>query len=318
MTTPARLRVAALAAALLFAAVARGEEAAATADPRTLALLQLDPAEPAVSACRALATGRTRCLIGVRFATDERARGLAVALHDDLGHVVGLEREHVMDGGWRGHIRIVPALPVGASGRHLAWVAEGLRGIDAFFVALEKHGAVRERYRWTSLELAFMRSMGRTTPSAYAHGWRIAYNVSGSLFGSADAVRETLFHEIFHLNDQAHGGWSRRVLAPIYDGIVARCGDGRGGVRTACLRPFAPGDTMVRGGTYYAFQPGGGVEEYAAELAVRYHREQRDALAGKPPAGRPFKCEPEENGRAWRALVAEMFAGVDLVPSCTR
>jgi len=32
----------------------------------------------------------------------------------------------------------------------------------------------------------------------------------------ADAVRETLFHEVFHLNDAAHGDWSVSALGNLY------------------------------------------------------------------------------------------------------
>jgi hypothetical protein len=142
--------------------------------------------------------------------------------------------------------------------------------------------------------------------------WRVAYNVEGGINTSADEVRDTLFHEIFHLNDAAHGEWSAAALGPIRDGIVARCG-----ARTPCLRPYAPGKTMVRGGTYYAFQPGNGVAEFAAELALRYHTEQRLVWQGKP-VPQPFKCGPEENRRAWSLLVDEFFAGIDRVPDCPR
>jgi hypothetical protein len=74
---------------------------------------------------------------------------------------------------------------------------------------------------------------------------------------------------------------------------------------------------MVRGGTYYAFQPGNGVPEYAAELAIRYYREHRALLAGRRLPAPAFKCGNEHNGRAWRLLVEEFFAGVDLVPACS-
>src|SRR5262249_7923703 len=147
--------------------------------------------------------------------------------------------------------------------------------------------------------------------SAYAEGWDVSYNVAGSLNTSADAVRETLFHEIFHLNDAAHGTWSPNALGPLFDAIVSRCG-----ANTACLRPYAPNSTLVRGGTYYAFQPGNGVGEYAAELAIRYYRETRAALGKKPLAGAPFKCGPEENARAWDLIVREFFGGADLSPGC--
>jgi hypothetical protein len=73
---------------------------------------------------------------------------------------------------------------------------------------------------------------------------------------------------------------------------------------------------MVRGGTYYAFQPGNGVWEYAAELAIRYYREHRDLLAGKRAPKPPFKCGPAPNVEAWNKLVGEFFGGVDLLPPC--
>jgi hypothetical protein len=75
---------------------------------------------------------------------------------------------------------------------------------------------------------------------------------------------------------------------------------------------------MVRGGTYYAFQPNNGavVHEYAAELAVRYWKEQSEMLAKGKLARKAFKCGPAENARSWRALVDEFFAGVDRVPTC--
>jgi hypothetical protein len=75
---------------------------------------------------------------------------------------------------------------------------------------------------------------------------------------------------------------------------------------------------MVRGGTFYAFQPNNGdtVHEYGAELAVRYFKEQSEMLAAGKLTRRAFKCGPVENGRAWQALVGEFFAGRDLVPPC--
>jgi hypothetical protein len=39
------------------------------------------------------------------------------------GIVSGVEAAHLMDGGYRGQIRIVPAVPAGPSLKHLAWVA---------------------------------------------------------------------------------------------------------------------------------------------------------------------------------------------------
>jgi hypothetical protein len=260
---------------------------------------------------------RAHCLLFARFEGDRDAARLATDLFDATGDVAGVEVEHEMDGGFRGSIHIVPEVPSGRYRRHLAWVTEAVGDFDAFFAAI--HAPAEVRYRVHPIAFRFFRSVGRATPSAYAGGWEVAYNVSGSLFVSADAARETLFHEIFHLNDAGHGDWSAAHLRAIFDSIVARCG-----TRMACLRPYAPGDTTVKGGTYYAFQPDNGdtVHEYAAELATRWYLEQRaalrvSALHGLRPARPPFKCGPEENRRAWDALVTEFFGGADLVPACT-
>jgi hypothetical protein len=84
-----------------------------------------------------------------------------------------------------------------------------------------------------------------------------------------------------------------------------------------CLTPFAPTEMTVRGGTYYAFHPNNGaaVREYAAELALRYYREQR-AYAKDLPHPRRFKCGPKENAVSWKLLVDEFFGGVDHTPAC--
>ena len=78
-----------------------------------------------------------------------------------------------------------------------------LRAIAAY------HREVRPRYRWGHLAFRFVRSVGKRTPSAYATSWAIEYNVAGSLLTSAGGVRETLFHELFHNNDEDHGGYAR-------------------------------------------------------------------------------------------------------------
>ncbi|AUX42143.1 hypothetical protein SOCE26_035700 [Sorangium cellulosum] len=251
-----------------------------------------------------------RCLLALRFQGDPLAAATAKALFDRSGSVAGLEREHTMDGGYRGMLHLVPALPVGAERRHLEWTAAALADFDAFFTDVAAAAGAPVRYRHRALSLRYFRSVKARTPSAYASGWTVAYNLAGSLHRSADAVRETLFHEIFHLNDSAHGAWSEAALSPIYDGIVARCG-----TKIPCLAPYAPSETTVKGGTYYAFQPGNGVGEYAAELAIRYYREQRAALRGHRP-GKAFKCGPPENTRAWSLLASEFFGGADRVAPC--
>ncbi|MGO8994043.1 MAG: hypothetical protein ACLQVI_11995 [Polyangiaceae bacterium] len=266
-----------------------------------LAFVRPAHGDPAPSAAREA--------VSLHFAADPAAQALALALFDTDTDVVDTLPPELMDGGYRGTVQLVPALPVGADRKHLVWVASALRDFDDFFAVMATHGTLR--YRWRGLVLRFFRSVGKTTPNAFASDWSVAYNVNGSIDTSATATRETLFHEIFHLDDEDHGDWSPEHLAVLRDAIVRRCG-----ARTACLAPYAPTSTIVRRGTYYAFQPGNDVREYAAEVALRWYREQRAIVRGEPLEGRPFKCGPEENRRAWEAIDAEFFGGVDLVPAC--
>jgi hypothetical protein len=256
------------------------------------------------------------CTIERAYRGDRKAAALALALYRDTGDVAGVGLTEDMDGGYRGTIHLVPALPVGRYRQHLAWLAASMRDFDDFFARLAAGGGDAPRYRWRDLEVRFIRSVKKRTPSAFALPWTVSYNVEGSLLTSADRVRETLFHEIFHMNDGDHGDWSAQTLRGDYDAIIATCGTTR--ASTACLAPYAPSDTMVRGGTYYAFQQDNGdpVHEYAAELALRYYREQREMLRRGRLSRRAFKCGPAENARSWSALVSEFFAGRDLVPAC--
>jgi hypothetical protein len=219
-----------------------------------------------------------------------------------------------MDGGFRGTIHLVPQLPIQGYRKHLSWVVAATHSMDKFFEALFVSQPAPV-YRWHSLQFRFVRSLNKHRPSAYATGWTVEYNVEGSLNLDATAVRETLFHELFHLNDAAHGEWSAQHLRRDYDAILQKC---RVKPSVKCLTPFAPNDTMVRGGTFYAFQQNNGdtVQEYAAELAVRYFKEESQMLAQGKLSRRAFKCGPAENARAWRGLIEEFFAGRDLVPPC--
>jgi hypothetical protein len=281
---------------------------------RVLFLGKTPPAVTAACASSIPAETRIACLIGQRYAADPAATKLALDLYAHAGDVAGVEPAQSFDGGYRGTIELVPELPIGRHRKHLAWVEEGTRDFDAVYVALERAAARRPlspAYRWRALTLRFFRSVDRTTPNGFAGDWSYAYNVSGSLLHSAVAVRELMVHEIFHLNDGAHGEWSSRALAKIQADVIAKCGKS-----IDCLRPYAPHDTIVRGGTYYAFQPGNGPGEYAAELAVRHFREHRAVLNGEKLAAKPFKCGPAPNGEAWKLFVDELWAGVDLVPAC--
>jgi hypothetical protein len=262
------------------------------------------------------------CLLALRYEGDPEASRDALALYERSGDLVGLETDRWFDGGYRGRLHLVPVVPKGAERRHLAYIAGAARDFDGFFDALAARAGRPPDYRWRHLAFRVFRSIGARTPSAFAQGSTIGYNVAGSLNVSADAVRETLFHEVFHLNDADRGGWSARELGPTYSAIRARCGVGdevvtaKLGAWTECLRPFAPSDTLVRGGTYYAFQPGNGVEEYAAELALRYYKETRARLGQGAFPRKPFRCGPPENRRTWDALASTFFAGADLTPPC--
>lgn len=278
----------------------------------------LFPGSSAPSGCDAGEdAARIRCLLEKRFEGQSAAQALVLSLYEKTGGVVGVEEEHVMEGGFRGSIRIVPEVPIGRYQKHLDWVVKSAEDFDDFAKQLASRGKGPISYRIAPIGWKFFRSVGRTTPSAYASGWNVAYNVSGSLHGSLDAVRETLFHEIFHLNDAARLSgpvqWSRKVLGSVHDAILQKCG-----TRAACLGPYAPTATMVRGGTYYAFQPNNGdaVNEYAADLATRYYRETRAILRGEKPVKPAFKCGPAENATAWKAMVDEFFGGIDLIPPC--
>ena len=250
-----------------------------------------------------------RDALAARFAADPAAQALALSLFDADVDEIDVLPAQLMDGGYRGTIRLVPALPVGTDRKHLAWVAGAMRDFDAFFAAVAAHGTLH--YRWRGLAFRFFRSVGNTTPNAFASDWTVAYNVNGSIDTTPDAARETLFHEIFHLDDEDHGDWSPRHLAALQATIERRCG-----TRTACLAPYAPTSTIVRRGTYYAFQPGNDVREYAAEVALRWYREQRAVVRGERAVRPSFKCGPEENREAWDAIKDEFFGGVDLVPGC--
>jgi hypothetical protein len=246
---------------------------------------------------------------------DKKAKALADALNQDLEHDIRAGADEIMDGGYRGKIHLVPQLPEGKYRQQLVWVDKALHAIDDFFAGF----TTKPKYRWRKLDLKFVRSVGKRTPSAYAMGWTITHNVVGSLLTSERGVRETYFHELFHLNDFDHGDWSAKTLANDYDAIVKKCGV-TGTKAVKCLGPFAPNDTKVRAsGTYYAFQPNNGdaVHEYAAELAVRYFKEQSEMATNGKLARQAFKCGPAENARAWKGLVDEFFSGRDLVPACS-
>lgn len=256
---------------------------------------------------------RLPCLLAHRFAGDANALARARALHARHGVVVGVEEAHEMDGGFRGVLQLVPELPVGRQARHLDYVLRAHDAIETTLRGLREHARAPVTYFHRNVVYRFFRSVGRTTPSAYASGLRIGYNVAGSLHRNETAVRGTLVHEIFHLNDQAVGYWSERNLADVHARIIARCQGAR-----ACLAPYAPTATVVRGGTYYSFQPdnGSAVVEYAAEIGTRFLDEHAQILAGGRLRGVAFKCRAPENALVYARVSAQFFGGVDLTPPC--
>jgi hypothetical protein len=275
------------------------------------ALVEAPPLLSAGACPSAPGDTRLRCLLEQRYTGT--ARGLAVRLFTQHRVVAGVEQAHWMDGGFRGRIRIVPAWPTRGALRHLQAVARAHDTIERTLSALRGRTSSPVRYRHRGIVYRFLRSVRRTTPSAYAIDWNIGYNVLGSLNRNDEAILTTLVHEIFHLNDS--DGFSERELRAVHSAIGGRCG-----VARRCLAPYSPTATTVRGGTYYAFQPDNGdaVVEYGAELASRYFLEQREMLERGRLAAPAFKCATAENAQAYAKVGAAFFAGVDLTPSCPR
>ena len=251
---------------------------------------------------------RIRCLLSFRYADEAEARGLAFTLYKETGSLAGLLPEESTDDGRGGKVRLRPARPIGAYRQHLTWIIEAFRSYKSFMAALSARAPIAFRDR--PVDFRFFYSEKGGMPSAFATKRNIGYNLYGALNVSDVAVRDTLFHELFHLNDAWRGDWSTRALAPIYNEIIARCGK-----RGKCLSPYAPTDTTIAG-VIYAFAPQGGVREYGAELALRYFREHRLVIDGAPLPVRAFKCGPPENAAAWKLFSDEFFGSVDLVPPC--
>ena len=259
---------------------------------------------------------RIICLLERRYPTKKDAE-LFVKLYKTVGAVAGVEVAHTREVGYRGVIQFVPEPPIGVYQQQLVWVVEGFTEIDAMLRSFETTKAAVMPFRWTALQLKFYRTVKRKTPNAYATRWEMAYNVVGSMFKSQAVVTETLVHEIFHMNDEEHGDWSQKSLNESYLKILKECAvKGKKVPDTKCLTPYSPGSVKVIGGTYYAFQPGNDVREYAAELALRYYQEQHAYWKKAKKKPRPFKCLTQDNADNWRLLVDEFFLGVDLVPAC--
>ncbi len=252
---------------------------------------------------------RVKCLIAMRYEDDRESQKLALALYDETGSLPGLLPEEKTDNGRGVQVRLLPARPIAKNRIHLEWIAAAFRDYAQFKQGLEQHaGPIAFRDR--PIHFRFFYSEKGGMPSAFAVKNNIGYNLYGAVNVSEEAVRETLFHEIFHLNDGERESFSEKHLGKLYADILARCGKSM-----VCLTPYAPTDTKMNG-FFYAFAPRSGVREYAAELALRYYREQRLMLRKEPLPGVPFKCGPPENARAYQAIRDAFFGGADLVPPC--
>jgi hypothetical protein len=258
------------------------------------------------------------CLLERRYPNKKDA-ALFITLYNTVGVVAGVELAHTREVGYRGIIQFVPEPPIGAYQQQLLWVLEGFTDIDTMLRSFETIAKQELPFRWTDLELKFYRTIKRKTPNAYATRWEVAYNVVGSMFTSQAVVTETLVHEIFHLNDEEHGVWSVKVLNTNYLKILKECAvKGKKVPDTKCLTPYSPGSVKVTGGTYYSFQPGNDVREYAAELALRYYQEQHAYWREDKKKPKPFKCMTQDNADNWKLFVDEFFLGIDLVPECEK
>lgn len=287
------------------------------------------------------ARARIRCLVSLRYADDKDSRALALTLYDETGSLAGLLPEETSDDGRGGKVHLMPARPIGPNRDHLQWIVDAFRDYKRFLDGLRAKAADKApppgaaaspkgdtpppgdtaspadtpspkkvAFRDRPVDFRFFYTDKGGNPSAFAVRRNVGYNLFGAVNVSDTTVRDTLFHEIFHLNDARLGAALEDALAPIYAKIAARCGK-----KTSCLAPYAPTDTFVNG-AYYAFSLAGSPKEYAAEVGLRYYREHRLLLENKPLPVPPFECGAPENQEAYRLVADTMFAGIDLVPPC--
>lgn len=272
-------------------------------------------AQPCVAACPSTLPPRehAECLIEFRFADDAEALELARSLYAKTGVLPGVDTTKSQSTYTGEHIPTRPALPVGDDRQHLAWIIASFERYDEVFSTLAAQAPAPIDFRLRPDAFVFFRTETRTYPSAWGQGGVVGYNLDGPLHTSERDVLETLFHELFHLNDERRGGWSASVLGDVFEAIVSRCGGDH-----ECLGSFAPGDTCVPDGTYYPFdERTRDVREYGAELALRYYLEHEAILRGLPLEP-PFKCGSDENRAVWERLVHDFFGGLDLSRDCER
>ncbi len=251
------------------------------------------------------------CLIAFRFADDSEAHDLARTLYAKTGALPGVDTTdaHSTYGGE--NIATKPALPLGDDRQHLAWLIASFERYEQVFSILAARAPAPIDFRLHPDAFVFFRTETKTYPSAWAQHGVVGYNLEGPLHTTDRDVLTTLFHELFHVNDERRGGWSASALGDLFAAIIKRCGSD-----DECLGGFAPYDTRVPDGTYYPFdERTRDVREYGAELALRYYLEHEAILDGTPLEP-PFKCGPEENRVAWERLSRDFFGGLDLARDC--
>lgn len=270
--------------------------------------------EACEGSCMSLAPhDAAHCALDLAYADDPDARVLARDLLELTGAVPGVEQGQRIDAGYLGFVPIEPTLPIGPYRQHLVWLRDGILAIERVFAAAAQAAPKPVLFRTRPYGFRFFKTEERTYPSAYAIEGIVGYNLEGPLHDSQENVTATLFHELFHLNDEARGQWSQSALGGLLEQVVATCEDDH-----ACFARFAPTDDRVPDGTYYPFDARTrDVREYAAEIALRWFREQRTLLEGATLAAPPFKCGADENAQAWQAIVEEFFGGLDLTGECT-
>jgi hypothetical protein len=290
---------------------------ASTENQRARALLCGDiGTEACLAACSDSLASRDHgaCLLEFRFAADPEALRLARALYLERNTRLGVETRSSIEG-FRGElVATFPALPIGEQRHHLEWLNTNLEVFEQFTDFIRARAPRPVSFDPTPAGFVFYRTSVSSYPSAYCVDEMIAYNLDGPLHTDRREMLETLFHELFHVNDARRGAWSERALRRLYDSIRKRCAGDHD-----CFTTFTPHDTVVTNGTYYAFDARtGDVREYAAELALRYFLEHEAVFNPDAPKRPAFKCLANENGAAWQFLVDEFFGGVDLTPGCSQ
>jgi len=287
-----------------------------------------------LAACESFASPstRARCLIDFRFSADHEARLLARALYEH-SHVLPAISPRVEIEGYRGtRVAILPATPIDKQRHHLRWLRRSLDSFESFISEVSARAPRKVTFDVRPEVIVFFRTAGSSYPSAFVDGRAISYNLDGPLHRRWRDMHETLFHELFHVNDGQRDNWSEQQLVGVFDAILDRCSasSAKGVGSERCFRPFAPypfsaskartdpGAAATAHDALYAFdERTREVREYAAEVALRYFLEHERIFNHEEPIRPPFKCLNALNARAWTLMADEFFGGLDLAPRCS-